>query len=92
MKLTEKQTNYDLWFKEKVHEALADQRPTIPHQKVMEEAQALIDSKRKAYLHDAKSSWDEYQKTGLHLSMEEADNWLAQLEAGNDVDPPKAAE
>ncbi len=33
------------WFRDKVKEALADTSPTIPHQQVMEEAQAAIDKK-----------------------------------------------
>ena len=39
---------YDTWFRAKVHEALADTRPTIPHEQVMDEVQALIDEKRRA--------------------------------------------
>ena len=39
---------YDVWFRAKVHEALADTRPAAPHQQVMDEAQALIDRKRRA--------------------------------------------
>ena len=39
---------YDTWFRAKVHEALADTRPTIPHERVMDEAQAVIDGKRHA--------------------------------------------
>ena len=39
---------YDAWFRAKVHEALADPRPTIPHQQVMAEAKALIARKRSA--------------------------------------------
>ena len=35
------------WVREKVAESLADPRPNIPHRQVMDEAQALIDSKRK---------------------------------------------
>lgn len=39
---------HDAWFKAKVVEALADTRPAVPHQQVMDEAQALIDRKRRA--------------------------------------------
>lgn len=39
---------YDAWFHAKVHEALADKRPAVPHQRVMKEAQAVIDRKRRA--------------------------------------------
>ena len=39
---------YDGWFRAKVHEALADKRPAVPHQQVMHDAQMLIDRKRRA--------------------------------------------
>lgn len=35
------------WVREKVAESLADPRPNIPHRQVMDEVQALIDSRRK---------------------------------------------
>ena len=37
---------HDAWFRDKVREAMADTQPLIPHQQVMDEAQALIDRKR----------------------------------------------
>lgn len=40
---------YDAWFVSKVREALNDTRPTTPHRKVMNEAQALIDRKRRGH-------------------------------------------
>jgi DNA-damage-inducible protein J len=39
---------YDAWFRAKVQEALADSRPTVPHEQVMDEVQALIDRKSRA--------------------------------------------
>lgn len=39
---------HDAWFRAKVREALDDTRPTVPHSQVMDEAQALIDAKRRA--------------------------------------------
>lgn len=33
-------------------------------------------------------AWDDYQENGLHLTFEEVDQWLAELEAGSDVEPP----
>jgi DNA-damage-inducible protein J len=38
---------HDAWFRAKVREALADNRPNVAHTKVMDEAQALIDRKRR---------------------------------------------
>lgn len=40
---------YDARFRAKVHEALEDARPGVPHQRVMDETQALIDQKRNAH-------------------------------------------
>ena len=39
---------YDTWFRAKVQEALHDARPPVPHGQVMNEAQGLIDRKRRA--------------------------------------------
>lgn len=39
---------YDAWFRAKVQEALDDTRPAVPHRAVMDEAQAVIDRKRRA--------------------------------------------
>jgi len=37
---------------------------------------------------DALDAWAEYLATGLHVSDEEADAWLARLEAGDIAEPP----
>lgn len=39
---------YDAWFRAKVQEALDDTGPTISHQDVMDEVQAVIAAKRHA--------------------------------------------
>ena len=39
---------HDAWFRAKVREALDDPRPTVPHEQVMTETQALIGEKRRA--------------------------------------------
>lgn len=46
--LTSDSQAHDVWFRAKVQEALADTRPNVPHQQVMDEAQALIERKRRA--------------------------------------------
>lgn len=38
---------YDAWFRDKVREAMEDPEPSIPHEQVMAQAQALIDRKRR---------------------------------------------
>ncbi len=37
---------------------------------------------------DTLAAWAAYQATGEHIAGEEADAWLARLEAGEDVPPP----
>ncbi len=38
------------------------------------------------------AAWFEYQTTGHHVTAEEADAWLARLEAGEDAEPPSPPE
>jgi DNA-damage-inducible protein J len=45
--LTADPTAHDIWFRNKVKEALADTQPSVSHKQVMDEAQALIDAKRR---------------------------------------------
>jgi len=47
------------------------------------------EEKREQLRHDALAAWAEYQETGRHVSAEEADRWLARLEAGETVPPPE---
>ncbi len=39
---------HDAWFRAKVQEALADKETAVSHQQVMDDAQTLIDRKRRA--------------------------------------------
>jgi len=38
---------YDTWFRDQVQKAIADPRPSIPHDQVMAEMRAIIAAKRK---------------------------------------------
>ena len=44
------------------------------------------EEKREAFKQDALHTWEAYQENGLHLTLEEADAWLAKLEAGEDAE------
>lgn len=46
--LTANPDAYDAWFRAKVQEALDDPRPATSQPQVMQDAQALIDKKRRA--------------------------------------------
>jgi hypothetical protein len=42
----EKAVSYDRWFRAKVQASLDDPRPNVPHDQVMADMRALIESKR----------------------------------------------
>lgn len=77
-------------IKERV-KRLADARQRTPHWLMREAIRQYVEreEKREAFRQDAITAWNEYQATGLHVAMEEADAWLAKLEAGQDVEPPE---
>ena len=76
--------------KERIN-ALAGQRQRPAHWLMREAIEQYIDreEKRQAFLQSGKGAWEHYQATGQHVTGEEADAWLAQLETGNNVDPPE---
>ncbi|WP_338884021.1 MULTISPECIES: CopG family ribbon-helix-helix protein [Xenorhabdus] len=47
------------------------------------------EEKRESFKQDALRAWEAYQENGLHLTFEEADDWLAKLEAGEDAELPE---
>ncbi len=46
------------------------------------------EEKREQFRADALAAWADFQATGLHATAEEADAWLAGLEAGEDAETP----
>lgn len=70
---------------------LAENRRRSAHW-IMREAIAEYverEERKLAYHQEALQAWSGYQKTGLHVTAEQADTWLADLEAGKDVEPPE---
>lgn len=70
---------------------LAEVRRRSAHWIMREAIAQYVDreEKREAFRQDTIRAWDEYHQTGLHLTLEEADAWLAKIEAGEDAEPPK---
>ncbi|MDG2520607.1 CopG family ribbon-helix-helix protein [Caulobacter segnis] len=70
---------------------LADARRRSSHWIMREAIAQYVDreEKREAFRQDAMRAWASYQETGLHLTLEEADAWLAKLEKGEDAESPK---
>lgn len=70
--------------------ALSDQRRRPVHWLMREAIEQYVtrEEQRESFRKDAIDAWSHYQATGLHVTDTEADAWLAELEAGNDVEPP----
>ena len=69
---------------------LADQRRRPMHWLMREAIEQYVtrEELRESFRQEALDAWNHYQTTGLHVTHAEADTWLAELEAGNDVEPP----
>jgi predicted transcriptional regulator len=69
----------------------ADARQRSSHWLMREAITQYVEreEKRETFRQDTLKAWDEYRTTGLHVSANEADAWLAQLEQGADVEPPE---
>ena len=80
----------DSAMKERVHQ-LASARRRSPHWVMREAVEQYVEreEKREQLRQDALAAWADYQTTGLHLTAEEADVWLAKLEAGKRAAIPK---
>jgi predicted transcriptional regulator len=76
--------------KERV-QRLASARRRSAHWVMREAIEQYVEreEKREQFRNDALAAWNHYQATGLHATAEEADAWLAKLEAGKDAAPPK---
>jgi predicted transcriptional regulator len=70
---------------------LAEARHRTPHWLMREAISQYVDreEKREAFRQDTLKAWDDYRTTGRHVTASEADIWLAQLEQGNDIEPPE---
>lgn len=47
------------------------------------------EEKREAFRQETLKAWETFRTTGLHVTADEADAWLLQLEQGNDIEPPE---
>jgi predicted transcriptional regulator len=69
---------------------LAEVRRRSAHWLMREAIEQYVarEEQREQVRRDALAAWNEYQATGRHVTAEEADEWLARLEAGEAADPP----
>ena len=70
---------------------LAAARRRSPHWIMREAVEQYVsrEEKREQLRKDAIAAWDHYQSTGLHITGEEVDAWMAKLEAGEDAEAPE---
>ena len=70
---------------------LADARQRTPHWLMREAISQYVEreEKRESFRQDTLKAWEDYRTTGLHVTADEADVWLTQLEQGNDIEPPE---
>lgn len=75
-------------------ERLASARRRSPHWVMREAIEQFVEreEQRDALRRDALEAWEHYAATGLHVTGEEADAWLARLEAGEDAPAPECHE
>jgi predicted transcriptional regulator len=71
-------------------ERLAKARQRSSHWLMRQAIEQYIEREecREQLRQDALAAWAEYQATGRHVTADEADAWLARLEAGEDTEPP----
>lgn len=70
---------------------LAKSRRRSPHwvmRDAVEQYLAREEARERAW-QDAQAAWDIFQADGRHVTGDEADAWLAKLEAGEAADPPE---
>jgi predicted transcriptional regulator len=77
-------------LKQRIQRLAAARRRTA-HWIVREAVEQYVarEEKRDRLRQDALAAWQEYCATGLHATGEEADVWLAKLEAGEDAEVPE---
>jgi predicted transcriptional regulator len=80
----------DLELKQRVQQ-LASARRRSAHWIMREAVEQYVgrEEKREQFRQDALAAWTDYQATGLHATAEEADAWLAKLEAGEEAEAPQ---
>jgi predicted transcriptional regulator len=80
----------DADLKERV-QRLASARKRSAHWIMREAVEEYVgrEEKREHLKQDALAAWARYQQTGLHVTGEEADEWLAKLEKGEEAEAPE---
>ncbi|PKQ10622.1 MAG: CopG family transcriptional regulator [Alphaproteobacteria bacterium HGW-Alphaproteobacteria-1] len=70
---------------------LADAKDRSTHWMLREAVTQFVEreEKREAFRQAGLRAWQEYQATAKHVTHDEADAWLAKLEAGEEAEAPE---
>ena len=70
---------------------LAEVRQRSSHWLMREAISQYVEreEKREQFRQETLLAWQGFKETGLHVTADEADAWLAKLEEGNFVEPPE---
>ena len=80
----------DLELKDRIQRLAASRRRSA-HWIMREAVEQYVgrEEKREQFQQDALAAWKDYEATGMHATSEEANRWLAKLEAGEAAKAPK---
>jgi predicted transcriptional regulator len=80
----------DAELKERV-QRLANARRRSAHWVMREAVEQYVarEEQREQFRQEALAAWKQYAETGLHVTAEEADAWLAKLETGENAEAPQ---
>lgn len=72
-------------------QSLAETRQRSVHALMLQAIESYVtrEEQRESLRLEALAAHDAYMKTGLHITGEEMDTWLAELELGHEVESPK---
>ena len=71
--------------------SLAEARQRTPHALMVQAIESFVgrEEQREALRQDGISAWEEYQRTGLHLTGDEVREWISHIRQGKKVSMPK---
>ena len=88
------QVNASVRLPSALHErvvSLAGVRDRTPHALMLQAIETFVsrEEKREAWRQEGIAAWEEYQRTGLHLTNEEVVGWMDKIIQGEKASMPK---
>jgi len=71
--------------------SLAESRQRTPHALMLQAIESYVsrEEMREAWRREGIAAWEEYQRTGLHLTGDEVRGWIDQIRQGKKTPMPK---